>query len=405
MIGAVCQPDSGAGLVTRVLSYVDCQAQAIGAGGFQAFAASNSTLSLIIGALLTIFVALLGYRMLLGWTPGFPDGVIAAVKVGIVLTLAFSWPAYRTIVYDVFLKGPAELASEIGRPAAIPGAAGGLAQRLDGADRGFIALSVLGPGIGAPAPLGGTAAPAARQRTPSAFDPFALGGARVIYLAGAIGALAGLRMVAGLMLALGPIFVSFLLFEGTRGLFEGWLRVLAGAALGALGSSIVLGVELALLEPWLAELIAWRNAGYSIAGTPVELLVVSIIFALVLAAVVAASWRVTVGFGLPAAWRAVPAQLAGAWGSRTSGLDAAVTEPRIPTAAERSRAAAVVEAVGAAQRRELIRLGSTGEGSSPSPGADPVSPEEAHRRPLGQSNRRRVRTRVSSSANRRDQRR
>ena len=70
-----------------------------------------------------------------------------------------------------------------------------------------------------------------------------------------------MRLVAGLLLALGPFFIAFLLFDGTRGLFEGWLRVLGGAALGALGTAIVLGVELALLEPWLADLLACRLAG------------------------------------------------------------------------------------------------------------------------------------------------
>lgn len=404
MIIAACQPDSGAGLVSRILGYVDCQAQAIGAGGFQAFGAPGSSLSLIFGALLTIFIALIGYRMLLGWTPGVHDGVMAALKVGFVLMLAFSWPAYRTLVYDVFLKGPAELASEVGRSAALPGSAGGLTQRLDGADREFVALASLGPGLGPPAPINGATAQGTGLRSSSAFDPFALGGARVIYLAAAIGALAGLRMVAALMLALGPVFVSFLLFEGTRGLFEGWLRVLAGSALGALGAAIVLGVELALLEPWLAELIAWRNAGYSVPGAPVELLVVSIIFALVLAATVAAAWRATVGLALPAAWRAAPAQVMEAIANRSSALESRTQESRVSSAAERSRAAAIAEAVGSVQRRELVRLGGGASGSDGSR-SQPSSPSEAAARtPLGQ-NGRRVRTRISKSATRRDQRR
>ena len=73
------------------------------------------------------------------------------------------------------------------------------------------------------------------------------------------------------LLALGPFFIAFLLFDGTRGLFEGWLRVLAGTFLGAVGSAVVLGVELALLEPWLGQLLALRAVGQSIPGVPVEL--------------------------------------------------------------------------------------------------------------------------------------
>src|SRR6185503_9979205 len=123
----------GAGFVSGVLDYVDCQAQAIGAGGFQALAAPGSTLSLVLSGLLTLFVALFGYRMLLGDTPGLRDGVFSVVKIGIVLALAFSWPAYRTLIYDVALKGPAELAGEVGRPAGLPGSGGGLVARLDNA--------------------------------------------------------------------------------------------------------------------------------------------------------------------------------------------------------------------------------------------------------------------------------
>ena len=47
-------------------------------------------------------------------------------------------------------------------------------------------------------------------------------------------------------------------------------QVPAGASLGALATSLVLGVELAFLEPWLLGLIAQRQADESIAGVPVN---------------------------------------------------------------------------------------------------------------------------------------
>ena len=114
-----------------IIDYVDCQAQAIGSGGYQALAAPGSTLSLVLTGLLTLFVAFFGYRMLFGQTPGMRDGVLALVKIGIVMALALGWPAYRTLIYDVALRGPAELAGEIGRPSALPGAGGGMVARLD----------------------------------------------------------------------------------------------------------------------------------------------------------------------------------------------------------------------------------------------------------------------------------
>ena len=135
--------------------------------------------------LLTLFVALFGYRMLFGQTPGVRDGVLALVKIGIVLALATSWPAYRTLVYDVALKGPAELAGEIGRPAGLPGAGGGLVARLDYADRASSRSPIARAPATPPAATGRqtNAGPASgrprRRPVRPDFDSFALGGARI----------------------------------------------------------------------------------------------------------------------------------------------------------------------------------------------------------------------------------
>jgi type IV secretion system protein VirB6 len=97
--------------VSDMLGYVDCQAQTIGAAGYHALATPGSSASLALTGLLTLFVALFGYRMLFAQAPGIRDAVVAIVKLGIVLALATSWPAYRTILYDVALHAPAELAA------------------------------------------------------------------------------------------------------------------------------------------------------------------------------------------------------------------------------------------------------------------------------------------------------
>ncbi|WP_204350118.1 type IV secretion system protein, partial [Serratia marcescens] len=69
------------------------------------------------------------------------------------------------------------------------------------------------------------------------------GTARVTFLTATIAAYASVRLVAGLLLALGPLFIALLLFEGTRSLFEGWVRGLVAAILGAVAVTILLGVE------------------------------------------------------------------------------------------------------------------------------------------------------------------
>jgi type IV secretion system protein VirB6 len=412
---AVCPaipPDDG--FLRGVLDFVDCQAQSISAEGYRALAAPGSTLSLVLLGFLTLFVALFGYRMLLGRVPGVRDGVMALVKIGIVLALATSWAAYRTLIYDVVFYGPAEVAAEIGRPSGLPGAGGGLVVRLDYADRALMALAALGPGDavegGATTPAaepGQPALPTAAARQAQGYDNLALAGARVLFLAGAIGALAAVRLVAGLMLALGPFFIAFLLFQATRGLFEGWLRVLGGAALGALGAAILLGVELAMLEPWLAELIARRTAGLAITGVPVELFVVTLVFAIALTAMLVAAARAAYGFRLPPAWREVPAMAAAAVRGEQVRVTRTVGE-RAAAAIDRSRAAGIADAVAATQRREsapalaaglVPAAASAAHAARHLPVRDMAPPPPPR---LGQSFRRRTRGRVSASSGRRD---
>jgi len=88
---AACQPLTyESGFVSGVLNFTDCQAQNIGAGGYQALAAPGSTLSIVLTGLLTIFVALYGYRMLFGQTPNNPtaNGHWVAISAGFSMAIA-----------------------------------------------------------------------------------------------------------------------------------------------------------------------------------------------------------------------------------------------------------------------------------------------------------------------------
>ncbi|MBO9712263.1 type IV secretion system protein [Sphingomonas sp.] len=412
----ICRPLSyGDGFVRGMLDFVDCQAQNIGEGGYHALAAPGSGVSIALTAMLTIVIALYGYRMLLGHTPSARDGVITLVKIGVVLALATSWSAYRTLAYDVALRGPAQVAGEIGGSTGLPGSQGGLVGRLQGVDAALILLNEYGVGK---ANKGQTVT---REKVvngkpqlvvepvgapPDLFEVSALGWSRIFFLVGTIGALAAVRLVSGLLLALGPLFIAFLLFEGTRGLFEGWVRALAGASLGALAVTLVLGAELALVEPWLAYLLAMRQADLGITGAPVEIFVVMLVFALVLAGAIFATAKVAAGFRLPKLWRTASEQVASALRGETAQARTGGGGRETP-AAERSRAVAVAEAVAAAQRRE-VRVAAAGGSGSPSrlPAATGLSRDvPTHTNvPLGQSQGRRARNRATGSAGRRDRR-
>ncbi|MFL6863206.1 MAG: type IV secretion system protein, partial [Allosphingosinicella sp.] len=310
-----CQPlPQGAGFLQAILAFLDCRAQTLGAGAWAALATPGSTLYFVLVGFLTLFIALIGYRMLLGQGPDVRTGVLAFVKIGVVLALATSWPAYRTLVYDVAMSAPAQLAGEIGAPSGLPGGGGGLVARLDGADQAFLALAILGEGrpVAVTDANGTVSAPDIAPQVYPGFNTFAIGGARMIFLIGTIAGLGGVRLIAGLLLALGPFFIAFLLFDNTRSLFEGWVRIIAGAALAALGVSIALGAELALLEPWLADVLARRTADEWLPGMPVELLVIATSFALIVFALMWASARIAYAFRLAPLWHAAAAQVAGA---------------------------------------------------------------------------------------------
>jgi type IV secretion system protein VirB6 len=403
---AVCDtipsPDSFA---PSVLSFLDCQAQLIGAEGYRALAAPGSTASILLTGMITLLIAFLGYRMLLGHTPTIREGVLTFVKIGLVLVLATSWPAYQILVYDIILRAPAELASTIGGAANLPGTGGGLVGRIDGVDQALKILAIEGVG---PVPLGPDGRPLMPSVAPPpflGFDSFALGFARVIFLVSTVASFAVVRIAAALLLALAPLFAVFLLFDGTRGLFEGWLKALIGTALGSLAIAITLAVELAFIEPWLGTLLARRGGDLDIMGAPAQLLAAATIFAIALAGVMWLTARVAMSLRIPAWTAALPAGWSQSFTSRAEQARAATAAH--PPIESRSRAAAIADAIAINQRRETVAA--EGGGGSRAvhiarnlAGQD--RGERSERLPERDRSGRRTRNRISSRAIARDKR-
>src|SRR5690606_23272413 len=126
-------------------------------------------------------------------------------------------------------------------------------------------------------PTGPGGSPVEPERSPVA-DDLAFGAARVAFLSGVVGAFALVRLGAGVLLALAPLFAALLLFDLARGVFAGWLRALVFTILASIAATILLGVELALLEPWLTHILGLRHARVVTAQAPVELLVLCLGF-------------------------------------------------------------------------------------------------------------------------------
>ncbi len=267
---------TGDQFLVATLGHLDCQAQTLGSFGFQSLAAPGSPASLALTGLLTLFIALFAIRMLLGERLAAHDAVNAILKIGIVLTLAVSWPAFRIIAYDTVLLGPAEIASSL-TPSTLPATGAGFTQRLQNIDTGIASLTLAGTGRQ-------TGSLELEQRKDDAFrtiaieDETAFGWGRTIYLASVIGTLAILRIASGLLLALAPLMAGLLLFDFARGLFAGWIRGLVLVALGSLGVTVLLAIEVAVTEPWLADALQRRSLGYATPSAPTELLALVLAF-------------------------------------------------------------------------------------------------------------------------------
>ncbi|AJP70593.1 type IV secretion system protein [Sphingomonas hengshuiensis] len=395
------------------LAFIDCQAQSLGAEGYQALVAPGGSLSVLLSGMLTIFIALFGYRLLLGEAPDMRSGIVAFVKIGIVFALALSWAAYRPLVYDVVMQGPASLVADVAAPSALPGTSGDLPARLGQVDR---ALQELGrPNIGSALPQ--AAQPQTTQANdaqapqalrppvsdpPSIFSPYSLGTARLTFLTATIASFASVRLVAGLLLALGPLFIGFLLFEGTRSIFEGWVRGLLGTAIGAIAVTLLLSVELALLEPWLATLILRRSTDPFLSGAATELLVVAFAFALTLIAGLGMAARFAMAFRLPATLRALPGRWASALADESGRVTLPLRAPLTSGLEPPSRAARLGDTVAQIERREArereMQTQATGGYGATAPRDRASSGPQAS----GLHQRRGVRNRISASAGRRD---
>lgn len=230
--------------VGGVLALADCRALGLAQDGWRVLGQTGGDGAWLTAAL-TIAVALIGCRLLLGQARG-RDGLMLALRIGVVLALTTQWPAWEAVAYRVGIEGPESLALSVigadgaryGMAARFDGIAGDLdeALRVDGVQT---AEDKVQPG-------GHVLSSEARGQVAWASG----------WLTGA--ALAGLmapRLVIALLLGLAPLFVGALLLTGAQGLFVGWLRACVGAMLAAVAGAMVLGLELAVIGPQVAGLL------------------------------------------------------------------------------------------------------------------------------------------------------
>jgi type IV secretion system protein VirB6 len=275
---ASCDIPADAPLVRGLLDSVDCNVGEVVAGGYAALSAPGSEASLLLTSAMVIFVALFGYRLLLGRTLSLGDAASAAIKVGVVLLLATNWAAYQALVFDTLYDGPEALAATLLGSATNAGSAFA-GNPIDGLQRAFDALQ---EGV---AFYGGRAGAASPFIGGVAFGAASLNGASLLLLLSTAGLLVASKIVLGFLLALAPIIAALILFDATRGMATGWLRAMVTLALVPLAVILALSLELALLEPVLADLAAMRAAGdYRVAPVMQAGMIVMVFTGVILAA-------------------------------------------------------------------------------------------------------------------------
>jgi len=418
-------PDPTLGVVLRLSRYFDCEGRALGENGFQSLVGGPAWATLLV-SVVTVFIALIGYRMILGTSPSLRDGVGWAVRLGVVLTLVTGWTAFQTVVYRATVDAPNDLAATILPASGLSPAE--LAPRLqDAYERlrlGRFGTQIDTTVVQPPGPESGSTSPAAfpgirpAGTLPAAPAPanavqrygqLPLPQTAMLFAVATLGIAGGLHIASGLLIAIAPLAILGLLFDSTLDVFSGWARALAGVTLGTLTATVASSIALAALDAQFAELDAIPAAVASALRDPGGLTVTVAVSFVVTLLLLAAAMRAASAFRLPAFRQAVaPAFETRAWlqtqSPRNSLTPATSQLQPLSPASPPSRAASVAQALDLTVRRE----GGYTAASSAAPGRAAVVSQASGRdrisavggTPLGIAGRRSVGRKTQSAARR-----
>ena len=241
MNAAACQQaleGVGAG-VAASLRAVDCAAGATAQAAFGRLFGSDGALLPALTILLTLYVAFFAFALITGRSRiGVAALTPRMITVGLVLTFATSWIAYQSVVWNLAVGAPDQIAG------ILMGTRGSATTLFaDKIDVVFAALIEAGGSQGG-------------ESATTAFSPPGLMwlGAMLLLL-GTVGLLATCKIALAILLALGPIFVVLVLFPSTRGLFTGWLKGVVMLAITPLFAVLGGTLMLELAVPVLRSLV------------------------------------------------------------------------------------------------------------------------------------------------------
>ena len=282
------------GLVQGLLGSVDCNVHFMVETGYGTLVQPNSPFAASLVLMLTLYIGFIGFRLLVGRAPlRVGELTMSALKIGAVLALATSWPTFQALVFDTLFRGPEQIAASM-LDAVQPTGSSLRGNPFDGLQFAYDTLQQSAAyysqhSLSIASPLQGGPAGAA----------FGVNAAALIMLMVSIGVVVAAKIVLGLLLALGPVFVVLLLFDATRGIFEGWLRATIALAIMPLLSMLSLIVQLILIEPHLQRLVEMRSQGVVDLAPANAILLLTLVYTAVALALVAATAIISTGLRLP----------------------------------------------------------------------------------------------------------
>ena len=286
-----CSTVTDLGVVRDVLTTVDCNTRTFARLGYESLASANSPFQAALTVALTIYVAVIGYRLLFGEGARLSDGPVIALKIGAVLALVTSWSLFQTLVFDLAERAPVEIAAVISAPMRGHSLA---ADPVAGLQATYDQLSQAATAFAHPPKSVDEHAQANYATAAQALGMAANG----LFIASA-GLIAVLLIAIGLLTATGPLFIAMFLFFETRGLFVGWVRALAACAFGLLSAWSLTILMLHAVEPWLNALADVGSNGLADARTGITAAIVVLVFCAAQLGLMVAGIMIARGFRLP----------------------------------------------------------------------------------------------------------
>ena len=240
MNAQACQQamDNVAGGIGASLRAVDCAAAEMAQNAFGRLFGAQGSLTPALTILLTLFIAVFAFGLITGRTRiGLSSLTPRMVTLVLVVTFATSWLAFQAVFYNLAVGAPDEIAR------ILMGTKGSATSVF--ADKIDVVLGVLVEASGGDA----------MNEATSVFSPpglMWLGG--TLLLLGTVGILATCKIALAVLMALGPVFIVMALFDGTRGLFVGWLKGLTMLAVAPLFAVLGGSLMLELAVPVIASL-------------------------------------------------------------------------------------------------------------------------------------------------------